>query len=229
MAKRQVFLISCQHLKSKQYTEIMSDKYSYEYSNGANETIPLSFYFDVSGSMNKYNPLLVVIIRELLKSNVKVIVGANEYLYYQIDSLKSTTKDEELLNLLKYLQFGGNVTQSKYPWLKYKNLNGRYLYEFLKEKKAEKCVIFSDFDPIKDVIALSKVAQVYWFSFENIYGSLYTSDYDNLRDNLPGFNGFYYKVQNVDDIVYGLEKINSNRFEALCYIDDQKQNIKRRN
>ena len=218
------------HLKSKQYTEIMTDKYSYEYANGANETIPLSFYFDLSGSMVEYNPLLVVIIRELLKTGVKVLIGANEQLTFQIDAINPNIKDEEILDIFKYIQRGRYIKESSIKGLKCKNIYGRRLYEYLKEKKAEKCVVFSDFDPIQDVIKLSKIAQVYWFGFENIYyGSFYHSDYSSAEEYLPEFKGFYYKVQDADDIVYGLGKINSNRFEALCYIDDQKQNIKRRN
>ena len=218
------------HLKSKQYTQIMTDKYSYQYANGANETIPLSFYFDLSGSMTKFNPLLVVIIRELLKCGVKVLVGANEQLEYQIDSIDPTTKDEEILEIFKYLQYVGIQRNDSFmKGLKYKNIYGRQLYEYLEEKKAEKCVIFSDFDPMEDVIKLSLIAQVYWFGFENIYFSFNRFDNISLEDHITKvFKGFYYKVQNADDIVYGLEKINSNRFEALCYIDKHKQKLKGR-
>ena len=77
-------------------------------------------------------------------------------------------------------------------------------------KKAEKCVIFSDFDAINEVINLSQVTKVYWFCFENEY----------RINNLKGFNGFIYKVENIYDLERGLIKVNEKRFETLCYVEN---------
>ena len=61
------------HLETHQITKVFDDKYGYEYANGKNENVPLSFYFDMSGSMSEYTNLLAVIAIELLKKGVKVL------------------------------------------------------------------------------------------------------------------------------------------------------------
>ena len=59
------------HLKTNQFQQILMDKYGYDYEAGENQSIPLSFYFDLSGSMCNYTNILSVIAIELLKKNVK--------------------------------------------------------------------------------------------------------------------------------------------------------------
>ena len=67
------------HLKTRQVTKVLTDKVGYTYADGKNENVPLSFYFDMSGSMEEYTSLLATIAIELLKKGVKVLVGYNEH------------------------------------------------------------------------------------------------------------------------------------------------------
>ena len=45
----------------------------------------------------------------------------------------------------------------------------RDIDDYLLSKECEKCVVFSDFDPLSEVIGLSQKAKVYWFCFENYF------------------------------------------------------------
>ena len=200
------------HLETNQVTKVLDDKYGYEYANGKNENVPLSFYFDMSGSMSNYTNMLAVIAIELLKKNVKVLIGFNERVNVQIESIE---KNITVLELAKILESAGYYstydrdTYPKDPRVKFKYLE-RNLDSYLIEKKAEKCVVFSDFDPIRQVCYLSLFSQVYWFCFEPYY----------QMENVSDFCGFIYPVQNVSDLERGLVKVNEKRFETLCYTDN---------
>ena len=206
------------HLETHQITKVLTDKYGYEYAQGKNENVPLSFYFDMSGSMSKYTNMLAVIAIELLKKNVKVLVGFNERVNVQFESIKGNI---DVLELSKILQSAGYTDRwySSYsrkdfikdPRVTYKYID-RNLDNYLIDKKAEKCVVFADFDPKDEVENLSQKAQVYWFCFEDNY----------RRVDLDDYRGFIYPVQNVNDILEGLIKVNDNRFETLCYTDNPK-------
>ena len=84
--------------------------------------------------------------------------------------------------------------------------------QYLIEKKAEKCVVFADFDPLSEVVQLSQKTDVYWFCFET----------DFERSDLEGYKGFLYPVQDANDIVHGLIKVNERRFENLCFVENPK-------
>ena len=206
------------HLETHQITKVLTDKYGYQYEQGKNENVPLSFYFDMSGSMSNYTNTLAVIAIELLKKNVKVLVGYNERVNVQIESIKENIDVETLAKVLKsagyYSGWYGQRPRKKIikdsrVIFKYIDKN---LDNYLLSKKAEKCVVFADFDPKDEVINLSKKSQVYWFCFENYYDI----------DDLEGYKGFIYPVQNIKDIVKGIIKVNDKRFEALCYTDNPK-------
>ena len=205
------------HLQTHQITKVLDDKYGYEYANGKNENVPLSFYFDMSGSMSNYTNMLSVIAIELLKKNVKVLIGFNERVNVQIDKITKNIDVSELAEILDsagYYSYGEWDRQSSFkkdPRVSYKFID-KNLDNYLISKKAEKCVVFSDFDPIDEVINLSHSSDVYWFCFE--------SSFD--RTDLKQFNGFIYKVRNIKDLMAGLIKVNEKRFEALCYVDNPK-------
>ena len=132
----------------------------------------------------------------------------------EIDKLKENISVEELTQILEN---AGRRTYEKIeikddPKAIYKNI-GKKLDDFLISKKAEKCVIFSDFDPLSEICNLSQKTKVYWFCFEQRF-----SDND-----LRNYKGFVYKVQDIYDIADGLVKVNSKRFETLCYSDNQKK------
>ncbi len=202
------------HLKSKQYTKLLRDKYSYEYGKGKSDNIPLSFYFDLSGSMSEFNPILIILIKELLKNNIKVLVGYNNQIQCQIDSINPKIDDDTIISQIVSLGYGAANNKSGVKVTEIRN----NLFYFLKEKRAEKCVIFYDYDPQEDITGLSKIAQVYWFCFENTWCKNAVTE---------AFDGFYYKVEDLDDIYLGLREINSKRFETLCYLS-KKQKVKRR-
>ena len=206
------------HLKTHQITKVFDDKYGYQYAEGKNENVPLSFYFDMSGSMSSYTNQLAVIAIELLKKNVKVLVGFNEVIHVQIERLKKNISIEELV---KILEAAGDYSYSPYselpivkddPLAIYKNINER-IDSYLISKKAEKCVVFSDFDPRDEVCNLSNKSQVYWFCFERNFD----------RYSLSKYNGFIYPVQNIYDIAEGLIKVSSKRFSTLCYSDNPQE------
>lgn len=207
------------HLQTKQVTKVLNDKYGYEYAQGKNQDVPLSFYFDMSGSMSSYTNMLAVIAIELLKKGVKVLVGFNETVNVQIESVDKGITVSELTDVLVsggYWCVTDRDNYIKSPKVEFKYIE-KNLDNYLIEKKAEKCVVFSDFDPSKEIINLSQVADVYWFCFEKEYTS----------NDVRKFNGFMYGVQNIEDLEQGLLKINEKRFEILCYTDN-KMNLQKK-
>ena len=206
------------HLETYQITKVLTDKYGYQYAQGKNENVPLSFYFDMSGSMSEYTNMLAVIAIELLKKNVKVLVGFNERVNVQIESIKKNIDVKTLAEILESAGYysGWYGPSARDNFIKDLRVHFKYidknLDNYLIGRKAEKCVVFADFDLRKEVINLSQRAQVYWFCFEN--------DFD--RDYLEDYRGFIYPVQNIKDIAEGLIKVNDKRFETLCYTNHPK-------
>jgi len=205
------------HLQTHQITKVLTDKYGYDYEQGKGDNIPLSFYFDMSESMSKYTNMLAVISIELLKKGVKVLIGYNERVNVQIESIEKNITISELAQILKsagYWSYWGISDRNKFKKdhrVKFKYVE-KNIDNYLIEKKAEKCVVFADFDPKNEIINLSQVVDVYWFCFERSF-----SPY-----NVGNFNGFIYSVQNIKDLEKGLLKINEKRFETLCYTDNPK-------
>lgn len=207
------------HLETEQYTKVLSDKFGYDYSHGKDENVPLSFYFDMSGSMSEYSSLLAIIAIELLKKKVKVLVGYNEKVHIQIESIDKNISLSELINVLEnagsYTYTGFDKTERKNK-VTYKVIN-KNIDDYLIEKKAEKVAIFSDFDSANEVIVLSNHADVYYFCFER----------NISRYRLSGFKGFIYPVQDEIDLERGLVKVNEKKFKSLVYLDNPEA-VKRR-
>ena len=198
------------HLETHQVTKVLTDKYGYQYAEGKVETVPLSFYFDLSGSMSKYTNMLAVIAIELLKKDVKVLLGYNQKVNVQIDKIDKTITIDELVSVIESAgYYSDNNYFKKNSKVIYKFIN-RNIDNYLIEKKAEKCVVFADFDPREEVINLSKKVDVYWFCFENNF----------LKYDLSNYCGFIYKVCNLKDLEQGLIKVNQKRFETLCYTEN---------
>ena len=198
-----------------QYTKVLRDKYGYQYANGRFQNVPLSFYFDMSTSMSSYTNMLAVLAIELLKKDVKVLIGFNERVNVQIDSLKQEIDVSELASILCSAGYssiwGSSESFKKDSRVEYKFVN-QDIDQYLIEKKAEKCVVFADFDPLSEVVQLSQKTDVYWFCFET----------DFERSDLEGYKGFLYPVQDANDIVHGLIKVNERRFENLCFVENSK-------
>ena len=204
------------HLETEQLNKVLEDKYGYQYANGASENVPLSFYFDMSGSMSEYTNMLAVIAIELLKKNVKVLIGFNERVNVQIDKIDKNITIDELVSVLESAGYSGYSYNNSDRFIRnskvtYKFIN-RDIDDYLFSKECEKCVVFSDFDPLSEVIGLSQKAKVYWFCFEN-----YFTKYD-----LGRFKGFIYQTNSAEDIINGLIKVNENRFETLCFVSNNK-------
>ena len=204
------------HLETEQLNKVLEDKYGYQYAAGASENVPLSFYFDMSGSMSEYTNMLAVIAIELLKKNVKVLIGFNERVNVQIDKIDKNITIDELVSVLESAGYSGYSYGNSDRFIRnskvtYKFIN-RDIDDYLLSKKCEKCVVFSDFDPLSEVIGLSQKAKVYWFCFEN-----YFTKYD-----LGRFKGFIYQTNSAEDIINGLIKVNENRFETLCFVSHDK-------
>ena len=204
------------HLETEQLNKVLEDKYGYQYANGASENVPLSFYFDMSGSMSEYTNMLAVIAIELLKKNVKVLIGFNERVNVQIDKIDKNITIDELVSVLESAGYSGYSYNNSDRFIRnskvtYKFIN-RDIDDYLFSKECEKCVVFSDFDPLSEVIGLSQKAKVYWFCFEN-----YFNKYD-----LGRFKGFIYQTNSAEDIINGLIKVNENRFETLCFVSNNK-------
>ena len=204
------------HLETEQLNKVLEDKYGYQYANGVSENVPLSFYFDMSGSMSEYTNMLAVIAIELLKKNVKVLIGFNERVNVQIDKIDKNITIDELVSVLESAGYSGYSYNNSDRFIRnskvtYKFIN-RDIDDYLFSKECEKCVVFSDFDPLSEVIGLSQKAKVYWFCFEN-----YFTKYD-----LGRFKGFIYQTNSAEDIINGLIKVNENRFETLCFVSNNK-------
>ena len=204
------------HLETEQLNKVLEDKYGYQYANGVSENVPLSFYFDMSGSMSEYTNMLAVIAIELLKKNVKVLIGFNERVNVQIDKIDKNITIDELASVLESAGYSGYSYNNSDRFIRnskvtYKFIN-RDIDDYLLSKECEKCVVFSDFDPLSEVIGLSQKAKVYWFCFEN-----YFTKYD-----LGRFKGFIYQTNSAEDIINGLIKVNENRFETLCFVSNNK-------
>jgi len=202
------------HLKTNQVQQILTDKYGYDYEAGENKSIPLSFYFDLSGSMSKYTNLLSVMAIELLKKEVKVLIGFNQNVQYQIDNLEDGITVTEFSEILKdpSKYYEDNKDIKKKIQFKYINCN---IDKYLFDKQAEKCVVFSDYDSLCEIIKLSGFSQVYYFCFEDEIETYRLSEY----------KGYFCQVVKVNDIVDGLIKMNEMSFEAIKYTSFSKKKV----
>ena len=198
------------HMKTKQFNRVLSDKYDYDYESNNEEKIPLSFYFDLSGSMSNYSSTLASIALQLLKHDVVVLIGYNERVTYQIEKVDKNVSVEELTDIIYKMS---QLNQEKvFERVKFKYVN-RNIDNYLIESSAEKCVVFTDFDALSYIINLSNSCDVYWFNFKKYYSF----------SQIQAFNGFVYDVQCLQDIADGLKKINSNNFRTLAYLSNSKR------
>ena len=194
------------HLVTKEYTKILNDKYDMEYSKGKNESVPLAFYFDLSGSMNNYTTMLAQISYHLLKNKVKVLVGFNETIYYQINSINDNQSLEDLINFFESYKSTGKIN--------YEEINN-HIDEYLKEKLCEKCVVFSDNDSYSEVCELSKSCDVYLMYFKT-YGV-------HIDEN---FKGCAFVIESEEDLFNSLREISKTNYQVL---KQKSLKLKRRN
>lgn len=214
---------------------------------GNGVSIPLSFYFDLSGSMDKHIAILSLMALRMLKRDVKIIIGFNQNAYVQINKINPNCSNEQfkfIMSNLRLLVYAGNfLTENKsvnaeefrifngkkfvnvkefiifnkqlkdsienklaqIKGLELESLNGIEIDEYLIEKKAEKVVVFSDFDPKIEIENLSQKCEVYWFCFIE----------ECLKGQLDRFKGKFFKTLSKKDIMLHLQNINSKMYEIM--------------
>ena len=194
------------HRTTKQYNQMLHDKYGYTKENGEDEKIPLSFYFDLSGSMTEYSRELALISLRLLKKKVKVLIGVNEFIEYQINSISDNFSIDDLAKFFK----DGNIKNNKrknqtIDVQKFKDR--KVIDEYLREKEAKKVAVFSDFDPKDKVENLSNYSEIYWFCLED------REVYKNT--SLEKFKGHFYSMQNMKEFIKHLKNIDNRYYEIM--------------
>jgi hypothetical protein len=119
--------------------------------------------------------------------NLEKLVGLGNYgLIFGMETDKYARQIESLLKKIEL-----------------EKLNGIEIDKYLIDKKAEKVVIFSDFDPKDEVENLSKHCEVYWFCYRNEF----------RKEDLIDFKGKFFKTQSEKDIIKHLQKIDSKVYE----------------
>lgn len=182
------------HLVSKDYSKILNDKYDIEYGFGKRENIPLAIYFDLSGSMRTFITILVKIALACLNKNIKVLIGYNETIYYQINEIDSKTTVDDLKKFFE--DFAS--TKIKYESV-YENID-----EYLIRKKCERCIIFTDNDSYSEVCNLSKNCEIYL---------LYCLNYSTRVDS--DFQGVYFYIKQEEDLMNALMQMSKLNYRVL--------------
>ena len=141
-----------------QYQQMLTDKYGYEKENGRDEKIPLAIYFDLSESMDAYAKELSIIALKSLRAGVKVLIGENELIEMQIDNVPTNFSADDMLHIFNNKRSPKDKTEVL--------VINRNIKDYLKEKKAERAIVFSDFDPKQEIERLSEFCKVYWFCTE---------------------------------------------------------------
>ena len=231
------------HKLAKNLNQIRFDKHGFKKESGNGDKIPLSFYFDLSGSMNEYIGILSVMALRILKKGVRIIVGFNQNAYLQINKINSNCSIEQFKFIMSNLQeivnhkatmeyYKGKEREcekeqrerkidihksilSKIKNLEFEILEGVEIDRYLIDKQAEKTVVFSDFDPKIEVENLSTKCEVYWFCFREWW----------RPNDLQNFRGKFFKtlsekdimshLLNIDRKIYEKKQRESNEYETL--------------
>lgn len=189
------------HKSTKEYNKMLQDKYDYEYSSGKREHIPLAIYLDLSVSMNNYIPMLLTIALQFLKNDVTVIIGANASATMQINSVSDSITRDELVSIVK--------DEKHTPNTKCTPLNSIDIHEYLVSKKAEKTLIFSDYDTLTSVAKLSNTdCQVYWFNTKGVR---------KAELNRFNFNGAIQAISNQNDIIKAIVEFTKHNYSGVRY------------
>ncbi len=182
------------HKVTKEYGKMLKDKYGYKKDEKKSEAIPLSFYFDLSGSMREYSHILSLIALKILQKKIKLLIGYNDNVVYQIDELPKDKKIsvEEFQAILDENMMDKTIKNEK---LKYQVIN-QQLDEYLIENNAEKVALFTDFDPINAIKNLSNKTELYWFCFEKYKAQPFN------------FKGRFFRIERLDDIIFYMRNID---------------------
>ena len=114
--------------------------------------------------MREYSHILSLIALKILQKKIRLLIGYNDNVVYQIDELPKDKKIsvEEFQVILDENMMDKTIKNEK---LKYQVIN-QQLDEYLIENNAEKVALFTDFDPINAIKNLSNKTELYWFCFE---------------------------------------------------------------
>ena len=193
------------HKVTKDLNKMLYDKYGYADEDGKGEDIPLSFYFDLSGSMSSYSRLLSLIAIKLMANKVKVLFGYNERIYYQIDKVPKTFTAEDFRSIIeKEMKYSQIKANPRYKGVEIKEVN-RNINEYLREKKAKRLTAFTDFDPKREIEDLSKDCEIWWFCFEERSS--------NRKTSMENFKGHFYNTTQLREFSQHLKNISSRVYE----------------
>ena len=193
------------HKVTKDLNKMLHDKYGYADEDGKGEDIPLSFYFDLSGSMSKYSRLLSLIAIKLMANKFKILFGYNERIYYQIDKVPKTFTAEDFKSIIeKEMKYSQIKADPRYKGVEIKEVN-RDIHEYLREKKAKKLTAFTDFDPKRQLEDLSKDCEIWWFCFEERSS--------NRKVSMENFKGHFYNTTQLKQFQQHLKNITSKVYE----------------
>lgn len=192
------------HKTTREYNKMLKDKYDYDYDSGKQEQIPFSIYLDLSISMNAHIPILTTLAMQFLKNDVCVIIGTNEEARLQINEIPQDMTKNEFAKLISSYNYTYNLSKTKNLKIERIDCN---IGKYLTEKKAEKALIFSDYDPCRTICDLSQTkCCVYWFNFDGI-----------SREYLKDFKGVIRAVSKPNDILKVLTSFTSTNYNALTY------------
>ena len=182
------------HKVTKEYGKMLKDKYGYKKDEKKSETIPLSFYFDLSGSMNEYSHILSLIALKILQKKIKLLIGYNNNIVYKIDELpkEKNISVEEFQSILDEKIISKKIKNEK---IKYEIVN-QQLDQYLLENGAEKVTLFTDFDPIEAIRELSQKTELYWFCFEK------------NKTQPFNFKGRFFTINELEDIIFYMKNID---------------------
>ena len=182
------------HKVTKEYGKMLKDEYGYKKDEKKSETIPLSFYFDLSGSMNEYSHILSLIALKILQKKIKLLIGYNNNIVYKIDELpkEKNISVEEFQSILDEKIISKKIKNEK---IKYEIVN-QQLDQYLLENGAEKVTLFTDFDPIEAIRELSQKTELYWFCFEK------------NKTQPFNFKGRFFTINELEDIIFYMKNID---------------------
>ena len=191
------------HRVTKDYNKIQYDKKGQKFESGEGSNIPLAFYIDLSPSMKKYARELAIISLKLLQNNVKVLLGFNDEIRYQINKVPTTIKSGDFIKIFKYDMF----FIKRFNKLRNMDIEEveKKLDNYLIKKKSQKTIILADFDAKEQIEKLSRFSEIYWFCTEE------REKYKKV--NLENFKGHFFNTYKIEDLKEHLKHLSSKVYE----------------
>ena len=157
--------------------------------------------------------ILAVMAYQMLRQNIKIIIGFNQIAKVQINSIPENCSTKKFQKIMEVLQYYINFCNDESPLststtlkktkVDMQILDDAIINEYLISKKAEKVVVFSDLDPENEICELSKKCKVYWFCFKKTY----------LKGTLDAFKGNFFRITETKDILSHLRNMDNIQYE----------------